>query len=313
MFRVNTVIRSIYNDLLHMNIGNVATYIPELANIDPDLFGISVCDIHGNMYNIGDHKHPFGLQSCSKPLSYCIAYDQYGKRVLHKHVGYEPSGKTFNAFVLNQDGIPHNPMINAGAIMIATQLRKREDPATRFNLLQSVYSQFAGNRRVGFDNSMFLSEKYIADGNIALAYYMRENSKLNKSISHHDIMEGLDLYYQQCSTTITCEMGAIISATLANKGICPTTNRQVVSENAIKDCLTLLRGCGLYNYSGKFAFEVGLPAKSGISGCIFLIVPNVMGICVWSPPLDDNGNSSKGIEFCKRLNEELDLHMFHNT
>ena len=203
-------------------------------------------------------------------------------------------------------------MINAGAIMIATQLGRRQEPADRFNLLKSVYSQFAGDTPVGFDNSVFLSEKYHADRNISLAYYMRENSRLNKFISPHDITEGLDLYYQQCSTTITCEMGAIISATLANKGICPTTNRQVVSANAVKDCLTLLYGCGLYEYSGQFAFEVGLPAKSGVSGCILLVIPNVMGICVWSPPLDDNGNSSKGIEFCKRLNEELDLHIFNH-
>ena len=107
-------------------------------------------------------------------------------------------------------------------------------------------------------------------------------------------------------------MGSIISATLANGGICPTTKEKVFSENSVKDCLTLMYGCGMYDYSGEFAFEIGLPAKSGVSGCILLVVQNMMGICIWSPPLDEQGNSYKGIEFCKQLNKELDLHIFHN-
>jgi glutaminase len=107
-------------------------------------------------------------------------------------------------------------------------------------------------------------------------------------------------------------MGSIISATLANGGICPTTNETVFSENSVKDCITLMYGCGMYDYSGEFAFEIGLPAKSGVSGCILLVVPNMMGICIWSPPLDEQGNSFKGIEFCKQLNQELNLHIFHN-
>ena len=107
-------------------------------------------------------------------------------------------------------------------------------------------------------------------------------------------------------------MGAIISGTLANGGTCPVTNEEVFSNNSVKDCLTLMYGCGMYDYSGEFSFEIGLPAKSGVSGCILLVVPNMMGICIWSPPLDEQGNSFRGIEFCKRLNKEMDLHIFHN-
>jgi len=165
---------------------------------------------------------------------------------------------------------------------------------------------------VGFDNSIFLSEQHHADRNISLAYYMRENGAFHEQLSPNEISDNLNLYFQQCSTTITCEMGSIISATLANGGICPTTKEKVFSENSVKDCLTLMYGCGMYDYSGEFAFEIGLPAKSGVSGCILLVVPNMMGICIWSPPLDEQGNSYKGIEFCKQLNKELDLHIFHN-
>ena len=314
MDKIKTIVTEIYNDLKNMVGGlGVADYIPELACVDPNSFGISVCHVNGEIFNIGDCDKFFGLQSCSKPLSYCIAYDELGKYELHSRVGYEPSGQAFNAFILNKNGLPHNPMINAGAIMVASQIGKNKEPANRFNILKTFYSRLAGNNKVGFDNSVFLSEQHHADRNISLAYYMRENGAFkDEDMSPHNISEGLNLYFQQCSTTITSEMGSIISGTLANGGTCPTTNEKVISTNSVKDCLTLMYGCGMYDYSGQFAFEIGLPAKSGVSGCILLVVPNMMGICIWSPSLDEQGNSFKGIEFCKRLNEKMNLHIFHN-
>lgn len=312
MFNIKNIINKVYENVKNENGGKVADYIPELACIDPKLFGVSVCDINGNIYNFGDYEKHFCLQSCSKPLSYCKAYDELGKNELHKHVGYEPSGQSFNAFILNKNGLPHNPMINAGAIMVSSQIGKKQEPGKRFNILKECYTMLSGNKRIGFDNSVFLSEQHHADRNISLAYYMRENGAFNEQLSPHEMSENLNLYFQQCSTTITTEMGAIISSTLANGGVCPTTKERVLSENSVKDCLTLMYGCGMYDYSGEFAFEIGLPAKSGVSGCILLVIPNMMGICIWSPPLDEQGNSFKGIEFCKQLNKELDLHIFHN-
>ena len=313
MEKIKKIVTKIFNELKSVNGGKVADYIPELACVKPEMFGISVCHVNGESFNIGDTNNFFCLQSCSKPLSYCIAYDEIGKEKLHKHVGYEPSGQAFNAFILNKNGLPHNPMINAGAIMVASQIGKNIEPAKRFNIIKSSYSKLAGNNNVGFDNSVFLSEQHHADRNISLAYYMRENGAFkDENVTPNEISDNLNLYFQQCSTTITCDMGAVISATLANGGICPTTNEQVFSNNSVKDCLTLMYGCGMYDYSGEFSFEIGLPAKSGVSGCILLVIPNMMGICIWSPPLDEQGNSFRGIEFCKRLNKEMDLHIFHN-
>jgi glutaminase len=312
MLIFKNIVQKIYDNLKNTEGGRIADYIPELASVDPSLFGISICDINGNIYNFGDYDKHFCLQSCSKPLSYCIAYDEVGKNELHKCVGYEPSGQSFNAFILNKNGLPHNPMINSGAIMVSSQVGKKMEPGKRFNILKDKYSKLSGDKKVGFDNSVFLSEQHHADRNISLAYYMRENGAFNEQLSPNEISENLNLYFQQCSTTITCEMGAIISSTLANGGLCPITNEQVISEHSVKDCLTLMYGCGMYDYSGEFAFEIGLPAKSGVSGCILLVIPNMAGICIWSPPLDEQGNSFKGIEFCKQLNKELDLHIFHN-
>ena len=311
MNNIKETIHNIYNELKNNNEGKVADYIPELSKFDASNFGISVCTIKGDIYNIGDHDKRFCLQSCSKPLSYIIAHNLLGKEEIHKHVGYEPSGQSFNAFILNKDGLPHNPMINAGAIMVSSQIDKKKEPSKRFNTIKSYYSRMGGNSNIGFDNSVFLSEKHHADRNMSLAYYMRENKAFGE-INPNEIAESLDLYYQQCSTTITCEIGAIIASTLANGGICPTTQDEIVSKESVMDCLTLMYNCGMYDYSGQFSFEVGLPAKSGVSGCILLVIPNTMGICIWSPPLDKQGNSVRGIEFCKKINDSMNLHIFHN-
>lgn len=307
------IIEKLFNELKDLNEGNVADYIPELAKVDPNKFGISICKVDGQQIHVGDTNDYFCLQSCSKPLSYCIAHDIMGRDELHKKVGYEPSGQAFNAFILNKSGLPHNPMINAGAIMVASQIGKGQEPSKRFNIIKTYYNKLTGETaKTGFDNSVFLSEQHNADRNISLAYYMRENGAFKDKMSPNEIMESLNLYFQQCSTTINSKMGAVIAATLANAGVCPLTSEQVVSTDAVKDCLTLMYGCGMYDYSGQFSFEVGLPAKSGVSGCILLVIPNKMGVCIWSPPLDDQGNSFKGIEFCKRFSREMDLHIFHN-
>ena len=306
-------IEEIYNEIKDLNEGNVADYIPELAKVDANKFAISICTINGERFDIGDSDDYFCLQSCSKPLSYCVAHDIFGRDALHEKVGYEPSGQAFNAFILNKSGLPHNPMINAGAIMVSSQIGKGKEPSKRFNILKSYYHRMAGKiSRTGFDNSIFLSEQHHADRNISLAYYMRENNAFKEKLSPNEIMESLNLYFQQCSTTVNCKMGSVIAGTLANAGVCPITSEQVVSTDSVKDCLTLMYGCGMYDYSGQFSFEVGLPAKSGVSGCVLLVVPNRMGICIWSPPLDAQGNSFKGIEFCKRFSKKLDLHIFHN-
>ena len=163
MEKIAKIIDKIYYELKDIDGGKVADYIPELACVNHDLFGISVCHVNGEIHNIGDCNKYFCLQSCSKPLSYCIAYDQNGKDELHKRVGYEPSGQAFNAFILNKNGLPHNPMINSGAIMVSSQIGKNKEPAKRFNIIKSFYSKLAGNNKIGFDNSVFLSEHHHAD------------------------------------------------------------------------------------------------------------------------------------------------------
>ena len=311
--KLKEFLNEIYNEVKLVKEGKVADYIPQLSKVNPNLFGISVCTVQGNIIEVGDTDVDFCLQSCSKPLTYCIVRELLGRQKVHSRVGYEPSGQSFNAHVLNRDGLPHNPMINAGAIMIASLLNSEDEPADRFDLVKKYYQNMSGNiGKIGFDNSVFLSEKQHADRNISLAYYMRENNAFNGSISPSKILENLDLYFQCCSITINTKIGSVLSATLSNGGVCPITNQKIYSKDTIRDCVTLMYGCGMYDYSGQFSFEIGLPAKSGVSGSILLVIPNVMGICIWSPPLDDIGNSVKGLIVCKKIIEKFNFHIFDN-
>lgn len=303
-------ISNIFDHLKSNCDGNVADYIPQLAKVNPDLFAISVCDTSGRVFNIGDTEIDFCLQSCSKPLMYCMARHKY-KNKIHKHIGYEPSGQAFNAFVLDKEGHPHNPMINAGAIMTCSLIEPDLEPALRFDAIQENIKRMSGNKyKIGFCNSVFLSEKKHADRNYALAYFMNERKAFPPGT---DLSTTLDLYFQSCSITINSSAGSVIAATLAMGGVCPITGERIYSKETVRDCLALMYQCGMYDYSGQFAFKIGLPAKSGVSGCLFLVVPNKYGICIWSPRLDEMGNSVRGVQFCHALTKKYNFHLFHNV
>ena len=307
------ILEKIYNNCKENTGGKVADYIPELANQDPEKFGISFCSIDGEIINLGDYNQFFCLQSCSKPLTYCLA--RMKNDDVHEHVSYEPSGRAFNSQVLNRDGLPHNPMINAGAIMVASMIDSDKEPSYRFNEIKKFYEDLSGNvERLNFDNAIYLSEQHHADRNIALAYSMRESKAFKESPTPSDIQNYLNLYFQACSLTLTTNIGCIIAATLAKGGMNPITNKKVVDIDIVRDCLSLMYQCGMYDFSGQFAFEIGLPAKSGVSGGLFLVVPNVGGFCIWSPRLDEMGNSVRGIDFCQQFIREnnYSYHIFHS-
>ncbi|KAF2353223.1 Glutaminase, partial [Trinorchestia longiramus] len=181
--------------------------------------------------------------------------------------------------------------------------------ADRFDYIFGMYKRLAAGEYLGFNNSVFLSEKECADRNFALAYFMRENKCFPPGTK---LQETLEFYFQLCSLEITAESGAVMAATLANGGINPLNGDPVLTCEAVRNTLTLMHSCGMYNYSGQFAFKVGLPAKSGVSGCILLVVPNTLGICLWSAPLDVNGNSCRGVQFCSELVNQFKFHHFDN-
>ncbi|XP_058487598.1 glutaminase 2b isoform X1 [Solea solea] len=299
-------INEIYKRGQNQNEGKVAQYIPQLAKFSPDLWGVSLCTVDGQRHSVGDTKQPFCLQSCVKPLQYAIAVHESGTESVHQYVGMEPSGLKFNVLSLDDEDKPHNPMVNAGAIVISSLIKPHSNKAEKFDYVMEFVKNMAGQEYVGFSNATFQSEKETGDRNFAIGYYMKEKKCFPPSV---DMIDALDFYFQLCSIEVTCESGSIMAATLANGGICPITGQRVLSAEAVRNTLSLMHSCGMYDFSGQMAFHVGLPAKSGVSGAILLVIPNVMGVMCWSPPLDRVGNSVRGINFCQEL---VSLFNFHN-
>uniref|UniRef100_A0A8D3E649 glutaminase n=1 Tax=Scophthalmus maximus TaxID=52904 RepID=A0A8D3E649_SCOMX len=279
-------IDELYENAKNMSGGQVADYIPQLARFSPDLWAVALCTVDGQRHTVGDTKVPFCLQSCVKPLKYAIAVHDHGTEYVHRFIGKEPSGLRFNKLFLNEDDKPHNPMVNAGAI-VCTSLIK-----VKCIYVMNFMNKLAGNEYVGFSNATFQSERESGDRNFAIGYYLKEK--------------------KLCSIEVTCESASVMAATLANGGFCPITGERVLSPESVRDTLSLMHSCGMYDFSGQFAFHVGLPAKSGVAGGILLVVPNVMGIMCWSPPLDKLGNSVRGIQFCTDLVSLCNFHNYDN-
>jgi len=285
--------------------GAPAGYIPQLARVDPDQYGVGICSIDGQRYSCGDSSTPFCVQSTTKPLAYAMALEHFGEDVVHQHVGREPSGRNFNERVLNQESRPHNPMINAGAIMTSSLVRPDLCIADRWDFVMDTWTRLAGGKRPGFANSVYLSESATADRNWCLGYMMQE---ANAFPENTDLKEVLEFYFMLCSIEVDAEMMSVIAATLANGGVCPLSGDRVFNARTVRNTLSLMSSCGMYDYSGEFAFQMGFPCKSGVGGSLVIVIPGVTGICTWSPSLDRLGNSVRGQDFCRALVERYAVH-----
>ncbi|OXB73480.1 UNVERIFIED_CONTAM: hypothetical protein H355_013381, partial [Colinus virginianus] len=259
-------IDELYESAKKQSGGKVADYIPQLAKFSPDLWGVSLCTVDGQRHSIGDTKVPFCLQSCVKPLKYAIAVNDLGTEYVHRYVGKEPSGLRFNKLFLNEDDKPHNPMVNAGAIVVTSLIKQGANNAEKFDYVMQFMNKMAGNEYVGFSNATFQSERESGDRNFAIGYYLKEKKCFPEGT---DMVAILDFYFQGW--------------------------RMLAEDN-----------------NSVIVLQVGLPAKSGVAGGILLVVPNVMGLMCWSPPLDKMGNSVKGIHFCHDLVSLCNFHNYDN-
>jgi glutaminase len=286
--------------------GKPADYIPELGKADPSLFGIALATIDGEVYSIGDADQAFTIQSVSKPFMYGYALDHHGREAVLKQVGVEPTGDPFNSIVLDEvANRPFNPMVNAGAIAVA-ELMDGASQGERIANILALFGSLAG-RKIDIDEAVFLSEQASGHRNRAIAYMM-----LNTGMIRHDPNDVLDLYFRQCSVNVTTRDLAIMAATLANDGTNPITGVRVFEAQYVRDVLSVMNSCGMYDYAGEWAYEVGMPAKSGVSGCIIAVIPGQIGIGVFAPPIDAHGNSVRGIRVCQEISKEFELHAFNN-
>lgn len=302
-------IKEIYDACEENKDGKMADYITQLSKQNPDHFAVSVCTVDGQRKQVGDTNVDFCLQSCVKPINYCLALEEHGVDKVHRHVGREPTSLVPNALKLNKDGLPHNPLAQSGAIMICSLIRNHLDADDRFEYVSKMWQLLIGGESLGYSNATYLSERNCGERNNALAYFMKEKKAFPPKIN---ILDTLEFYYQCCSLTLTSDKLSIIAGTLANGGVCPLTGTPVFSPDTVKNCLSMMYSCGMDDYSGEFAFKIGLPAKSSLSGAIMLVIPNVMGICTFSPPLNQFGNSVKGIDFYNKLTQKFNFHLFDN-
>jgi glutaminase len=302
----HSYLERLHADLRTLEGGTVADYIPELAKAAPEQFGISFATIDGKVYSVGDSETEFTIQSVSKPFAYAGALARLGADEVLKKVGVEPTGEAFNSIVLDQKkNRPFNPMVNAGAIAVAA-LAPGETQAERVEGMRAHFTRFA-DRELSIDQAVYRSEAETGHRNRAIAYLMLNTAMIDRA--PEDV---LDLYFRQCALKVTTEDLALMGATLANDGVNPRTNDRVLQSEHVRDVLTLMMTCGMYDYAGEWSYEVGLPAKSGVSGAVLAILPGQLSVAIWSPPLDEIGNSIRGIAACQRISQDFGLHLFMN-
>ncbi|AXT85007.1 glutaminase [Aeromicrobium sp. A1-2] len=283
--------------------GAVADYIPELAAADPDRFGICVATVDGTIYTAGDADVEFTIQSMSKPFTYAIALADRGIDALNERVGVEPSGEAFNEISVERGtGRPKNAMINAGALLTHS-LVDGDDSAAQSERVRAGFSRFAG-RDLVVDEQAFVSELASAHRNLGMAHLLKAAKTLDC-----DPVEIVRGYTRQCSVKVSCQDLAIMAATLANAGVHPLTHETLLSRPVVRQVLSVMMTCGMYDAAGDWMTDVGIPAKSGVSGGVIGALPGQVGIAVFSPRLDSHGSSVRGVEAFERLSRDMGMHL----
>ena len=287
--------------------GAVAHYIPELGRARPDDFGLAIATVTGQFFAAGDTDVPFTIQSISKAFAFCLALEIAGTEVVEARVGVEPSGDPFNAIMFDPEtNRPFNPMVNAGAIAVAGILCEQLG-ANAFEVMLERFSAAAG-RPLDLNEQVYRSETETGHRNRAIAHLLLAAGALNVAAD-----EALDLYFRQCSINVTTGDLAWMGATFANMGIHPGTRAHAFDLASVRSTLSVMFTCGMYDYAGHWAYDVGIPAKSGVGGGIVGVVNRQLGIASYSPRLDAKGNSVRGVASFEMLAEDFGLHAFDCT
>lgn len=297
-----------YEQYLSLDEGEVADYIPLLATSDPRLFGLAVTEANGALHDVGDSAHLFSIQSISKAFVYALVCNEYGHSVIKERVGVNNTGLSFNsvmALELN-GGHPMNPMVNAGAIA-TTAMMPGDTAEEKWEQVRTGLSAFAG-RELVIDSQVYESETATNLRNRAIAHLLKSNGRIDS-----DPLEMVDIYTKQCATLVNARDLSIMGATLADGGVNPITGERVVSAAVCRDTLAVLATSGMYERSGEWLFEIGIPAKSGVAGGIVAVAPGKGAIGAFSPRLDSAGNSVRGQRSIAYLSRALGLNLFAST
>ena len=299
------LVPSIYEELNALTErGRPADYIPALAAVDPAHYGFAVETLDGRSYSAGSADEPFSIQSISKVFTLAMVINTIGPE-LWKRVGREASGNPFNSLVQleSENGIPRNPLINAGALVVTDHLVSRcDEPVAE---LKDFMRELSGNPEVTCDEVVAESECSTGSRNAALVYFMKSFGNIE-----NDVDSVLDAYFHQCSLAMSCVDLARAIRFLANSGVDPASGKAVLSSERAKRVNSVMQTCGFYDESGEFGFRVGLPGKSGVGGGIVAVLPGAMTVCVWSPGLNEAGNSLLGMKTLELLTTRLGRSIF---
>jgi glutaminase len=304
---LDVVVREITDEMRQRtDRGEVASYIPELARVDPDAFGIAVIDADGNIAAAGDSDTPFSIQSISKVFTLTLALGKIGDR-LWRRVGREPSGSPFNSIVQleYERGIPRNPFINAGAIAVTDLILSGHQPREALGEILRFMQYLADDPSITIDKGVAASEQRTGFRNAALANYMKSFGVLENPVEFT-----LGVYFHHCAIAMTCRQLAAAGRFLVHSGRNPATGTSVVHPERARRINAVMMTCGHYDGSGEFAYRVGLPGKSGVGGGILAIAPGKASIAVWSPGLDANGNSHLGRVALEALTKRMGWSIF---
>jgi glutaminase len=284
---------------------DVASYYPPEAEDRPHVFGLSGVHVSGVRVSVGESDERFPLQSISKVFTYAVALEDNGRAATQARIGVEPSGDPYNSITFDEaHHRPHNPMINSGALVAASLVRGRHR-AERIARLVDRVRAFAGNPAIDVDAAILEEQLRNTDRNLGVAYLMRSLGMLDG-----DVEDTLAVYLSACSITVSTDELALMGATLANSGVNPITGAQAMSAVYVRDVISVMLTCGMYDGAGQWFHDVGIPAKSGVSGGIVAAIPERIGIAVYSPGLDAHGNSVRGVNICRDLSERFGLHVF---
>lgn len=299
------VIEEIYHEVNDLQLqGQVANYIPQLAEVSIEKYGICIISNQGEVFTIGDAQEKFSIQSISKVFTLAFAYSKF-KESLWKSVGVEPSGNPFNSLLRleSEGGIPRNPLINSGALVVTDLIISESQLA--FSDITNFINQLAGKTDIRFNSKTAHSEMAHSSRNKALAHFMKSYGNINSSVS-----ELVSTYCYQCSIEMSCEELAQAFQVFAQNGWNPNASQQVLSKSETKRINAIMQMCGFYDEAGEFAFKVGLPGKSGVGGGMAAVLPGEFSVVVWSPALNEKGNSVKGLKTLELLTTKLGYSVF---
>lgn len=301
-------IKAIFEEVKTNLEGEMNDILPHPQPERQPAFAVSICTVDGQLLQLGDHDLGFLVQSICKPVNYAIVHQDTGKEKLHKHVGVEPGSEKFESnMILNERDLPHNPLITSGAIMTSAFIKPEHKVRERMEYVMEVWKNMTGGKEVKYNEKSFKAERKEANKHLALAHLMKERGAFPADTDLHVL---IDFYLKCCAIEINIDDLAHAAATLANYGTCVSTGKKVFGHDTVRDTLSLMLSSGTYDHSGEFAFRVGLPAKSGIAGGMMVVVPGLMGISVYSPPLEKHGNTVRGVDFCEKLVDKFNFHHY---